>query len=71
MNGEKAKDFFISKAYGNRSYYFVVVLVFTAILIAHLYQLDGIPTGFFIDESAIGYNAALISILARSNKYFD
>ncbi|MBD2677295.1 MULTISPECIES: glycosyltransferase family 39 protein [Nostoc] len=60
MNWENARDFFISRAYGNRSYNFVVALVFIAVLIAHLYQLDSIPTGLFIDESAIGYNAALI-----------
>ncbi len=61
MNWEKASDFFISRASGNRSYNFVVALVFIAILIAHLYQLDAIPTGFFLDESAIGYNATLIA----------
>ncbi|WP_445633676.1 hypothetical protein NSTC745_05376 [Nostoc sp. DSM 114161] len=64
MNWENVRDFFISRAYANRSYNFVVALVFIAIfiavLIAHLYQLDEIPTGFFLDESAIGYNAALI-----------
>jgi len=60
MDWENARDFFISRAYGNRSYNFVVALVFIAVLIAHLYQLDNIPTGFFLDESAIGYNAALI-----------
>ncbi|MDZ8185961.1 MAG: glycosyltransferase family 39 protein [Nostoc sp. ChiSLP02] len=61
MNWEKAKNFFISIVYENRSYNFVFVLVFIAVLIAHLYQLDTIPTGFFLDESAIGYNAALIA----------
>lgn len=62
MNWQKARDFFTSGASGNRSYNLVVALVlFTSVLVAHLYQLDSIPTGFFIDESAIGYNAALIA----------
>lgn len=60
INWENARDFFISRVYANRSYNFVVALIFIAVLIAHLYQLDNIPTGLFIDESAIGYNAALI-----------
>ena len=36
-------------------------IVFVAVLVPHLIRLDAIPSGLFIDESAIGYNAALIA----------
>jgi hypothetical protein len=38
-----------------------IVLLLTCILGAHLGQLDSIPAGFFLDETSIGLNAALIA----------
>ncbi len=43
------------------TYNFLVILLLITIFIAHLFQLDNIPAGLYLDETSIGYNAALIS----------
>ncbi len=44
-----------------KTYNLLLILLLILIFIAHLFQLDKIPTGLYLDETSIGYNAALIS----------
>ena len=42
-------------------YVLVIALLLAIILFTHLYQLAQIPMGLYLDETSIGYNAALIA----------
>lgn len=45
-----------------RNYFFVSAILLTIILGSHISHLADIPSGFYLDETSIGYNAALVSL---------
>ena len=61
MIWEKIRSFLVAATHSNSSFKTIAASVFMIVSIAHLYQLDSVPSGFSADESAIGYNAALVA----------
>lgn len=49
----------------NKKFLLISLCLFITICFFHLWQLDSIPRGLYLDETSIGYNAALI---ARSSR---
>lgn len=50
------RNFYSSLIWG-----FILGILFFIIAFFHLWQLENLPRGLYVDESSIGYNAALIS----------
>jgi len=44
-----------------RNYFLVLAILLTVILGSHIFHLADIPSGFYLDETSIGYNAALVA----------
>ncbi|HBB31526.1 MAG TPA: hypothetical protein DDZ80_12185 [Cyanobacteria bacterium UBA8803] len=51
----------IFKNVRSQAYNFIIPALWVTILIVHLFQLDSLPAGLYLDETSIGYNAALIA----------
>jgi hypothetical protein len=45
----------------DKLFIYSVLVLLVIISFAHLFRLDSIPTGLYLDETSIGYNAALIT----------
>ncbi|NMB87057.1 MAG: hypothetical protein GYA17_01780, partial [Chloroflexi bacterium] len=48
-------------AFKERRFACLVLFLGGAVLFAHLFHLAGVPTGLYLDESSIGYNAGLLA----------
>jgi hypothetical protein len=51
----------VSRLYTEKNFKYLIIILIGIISFAHLYKLGIVPTGLFIDETSIGYNAATIS----------
>lgn len=49
------------KKSSQNTYNLLLILILSIILIAHVFQLTDLPAGLYLDETSIGYNAALMS----------
>ncbi|MEH2410816.1 ArnT family glycosyltransferase [Nostoc sp.] len=53
--------FYLLNFFSNKRLIFIISALLLCIFVAHLFDLDSIPAGFYQDESSIAYNAALIA----------